>query len=538
AWLRERFQRTAQTIRADHWTFQLYTREFPAGRVEIGGNTDDGKSGGKGNYIVVLEPLALTPPSDATSLDPTLVALSQGNRERGEWLFHARGGVGCFNCHRVGERGNNFGPDLAALGDRATAKHIVQSMLDPNAVITEGFNLQTVETADAEFSGILLEESGLNLTLGLATGQRQVIPKSAIKSRKTAATSAMPAYDTVLSPQYAADVTAYLLAQKAGAPSAVRSDFSGASTVPGEARRVVANAATPAPWPKGDGFRFTEQPDRLVIAHSGQPVAEFVFRDEKILRPYFSNVHAPGGTKVTRNHPPVAGVDATDHDTMHPGIWLAFGDIGGVDFWRNKGRMEHVRFAEPPTVRGGRLTFTTECRLRAPDGRTICSLTNRFALTAQTNAWLLGWDATFRSEDGDFTFGDQEEMGFAARVATSISERNGGVITSSAGLKSAKSTWGQPADWCDYSGTVDGKPIGVTLLADPRNFRTCWWHNRDYGVFVANPFGRAAMKQGDKSAVIVKRGESLRLRFDAAIHSGADFDPIAAFESFQRSTNR
>ena len=30
--------------------------------------------------------------------------------------------------------------------------------------------------------------------------------------------------------------------------------------------------------------------------------AEFVFRDEKILRPFFANFHAPGGLKVTRNH--------------------------------------------------------------------------------------------------------------------------------------------------------------------------------------------------------------------------------------------
>ena len=54
---------------------------------------------------------------------------------------------------------------------------------------------------------------------------------------------------------------------------------------------------------------------------------------------------------------------------------------------------------------------------------------------------------------------------------------------------------------------MDGKPIGITLLTDPKSFRPSWWHNRDYGVFVANPFGRAAMKQGDKSAVTVKRGE-------------------------------
>ena len=518
AWIREHYRRNDHRIQADHWTFQLYSRDYPAGRIELGGNTDDGKPGGKGNYIVVLEPLPLTPPSSATAIEPTLALLPKGDGERGEWLFHHRGGAGCFNCHRLGENGNSFGPDLATLGDRATARHIVQSMLEPNAVITEGFTLQLIETADAEFSGVLLEESGLSVTLGLATGQRQVIPKSKITSRKTAAGSAMPAYDTLLTPHYVADLTTYLLAQKA-APAKAQQNTAAVTPATSVASKV---------WPKGDGFRFVESADRLVIAHSGQPVAEFVFRDEKILRPYFANVHAPGGLKATRNHPPIAGVDATDHDTMHPGLWLAFGDISGADFWRNKGRIEHVRFTEPPAIRDGRLTFATECRLRTAEGRTLCALTNRFALATQTNAWLLVWDATFRSDEGDFTFGDQEEMGFGARVATAITEKNGGVITSSAGLKSAKSTWGQPAEWCDYSGTVDGKPIGITLLSDPGNFRPSWWHNRDYGVFVANPFGRAAMKQGNKSTVTVKRGDTLHLRFAAFIHAGSVDVPAVA----------
>ncbi|MGE3311018.1 MAG: DUF6807 family protein [Limisphaerales bacterium] len=275
----------------------------------------------------------------------------------------------------------------------------------------------------------------------------------------------------------------------------------------------------------GDGFRFAERPDRLVIAHTGRPVAEFVFRDPTILRPYFANVHAPDGRKATRNHPPVAEVDAIDHATMHPGIWLAFGDLGGQDFWRNKARIEHIRFIERPTVKGDRLTFATENRLLTTDGAPLCSLTNRFGVVALTNAWLLVWDATFRSDDRDFTFGDQEEMGFGARVATGITEKNGGVITSSAGLRTAKATWGQPADWCDYSGVVDGRELGITLMADLANFRRSWWHNRDYGVFVANPFGREAMKQGLKSAVTVRRGENFRLRFAAAVHQGSRVRP-------------
>ena len=448
----------------------------------------------------------LQPQSAPTTIEQVLPLLAKADGKRGGELFFSAGGAGCFNCHRVGARGNNFAPDLTGLGQRTEARHVIESILAPDAVITEGFNTVIVETPDAEYSGVLLEESGLALTLGLATGQRQVVPKSKITSRKTANGSAMPTYDTLLTPQYVADLTAYLLTQKAGAPTA---------------------------WPSGDGFRLTQTPDRLVIAHSGQPVAEFVFRDEKILRPYFANVHAPGGLKATRNHPPIAGEDATDHDTMHPGLWLAFGDISGADFWRNKGRIEHVRFTETPAVRDGHLTFATESRLRTAEGRTLCALTNRFTLAARTNAWLLVWDATFRSEDGEFTFGDQEEMGFGARVATAITEKNGGVITSSTGLRTAKNTWGQAAEWCDYSGTVDGKPIGITLLSDPKNLRPSWWHNRDYGVFVANPFGRAAMKQGEKSAVTVTPGGNFRLRFGALIHAGTEFNPATAYREFR-----
>src|SRR5687768_3637683 len=81
--------------------------------------------------------------------------------------------------------------------------------------------------------------------------------------------------------------------------------------------------------------------DRLAITRGGQPLADYVFKDGKILRPFFANVRAQGGMIVTRRHPPVAGQDLMDHETMHPGIWLAFGDFGGEDFWRNKAAIRH-----------------------------------------------------------------------------------------------------------------------------------------------------------------------------------------------------
>ena len=84
--------------------------------------------------------------------------------------------------------------------------------------------------------------------------------------------------------------------------------------------------------------------------------------------------------------------------------------------------------------------------------------------------------------------------------------------------------------------TVDGRPIGQILMSASTNFRPSWWHNRDYGVFVANPFGRAAMKQGETSAVTVKRGENFRLRFGAVIHAGSGFNPANAIRAALEST--
>ena len=95
----------------------------------------------------------------------------------------------------------------------------------------------------------------------------------------------------------------------------------------------------------------------------------------------------------TRNHPPIKDVDAVDHDTMHPGIWLGFGDISGQDFWRNKATMEHPRFVMAPNTSDGRLRFVTECRLKTSSGEPLCLLTSDITLTARPNGWLLVWNA-------------------------------------------------------------------------------------------------------------------------------------------------
>ena len=281
---------------------------------------------------------------------------------------------------------------------------------------------------------------------------------------------------------------------------------------------------------------FIVKTNRIECSIDGQRMADYVFRDDKILRPYFANVTSKAGVPLSRNHPPQNDRDATDHDTMHPGVWLAFGDINGSDFWRNQAKIEHVRFTINPSRNEHAVIFASESRLVDSNAVEIGSLLGRIELLPSDSGWMLIWNATFQATNTDLVFGDQEEMGFGARVATPIIEKSGGIITNSDGKLSAKSTWGQPADWSDYSGTIDGHPVGLTVMASPKNFRRSWWHNRDYGLTVANPFGRAAMQQGEQSAVTVRRGDSMQLTYGLFAHDKADFNPKSAYESFVQAS--
>ena len=275
--------------------------------------------------------------------------------------------------------------------------------------------------------------------------------------------------------------------------------------------------------------RFSSEEGKLHISVGGQPFATYAYQDAQVLRPYFAHVRAPGGAQVTRNHPPIEGRDATDHAAMHPGLWLAFGDLGGADFWRNKAAARHVEFVEKPQGGAGAGTFAVKNRYQAGD-KVICEETCRIAILARSAGHLLLWDSAFGGGD-DFAFGDQEEMGLGLRVAAPLTVKNGGRITNSAGQTNERQVWGRQADWCAYGGEVGGRRVGVVLLSDPRNFRRPWFHARDYGLLVANPFGQKAFTKGEPSTVVVKKGEAFRLRFGVLVYAG-EFDGSAAYRDY------
>ena len=283
-----------------------------------------------------------------------------------------------------------------------------------------------------------------------------------------------------------------------------------------EAIKKDRKETTAVSFQQGDGS--------LQIAIGGQPIAEYVLSDDKILRPYFRHLRTLSGVLVTRNHPPLKGQDLDDHSAMHPGLWLAFGDLDGADFWRNKGRVRHLRFIEKPKVKSGGGSFVVE-NVYEIDGRTICTETCEITISVRSDGYLLDWRSTFQSKQ-DFTFGDQEEMGLGVRVATPLAVDKGGEIIDSENRKNGSQVWGKQADWCQYSGVVDRQRIGIVLMPAPNNFRRSWFHARDYGLLVANPFGRNAFTKGEKSKVSVKQGDKFSLRFGVLVYGVPAESPL------------
>ena len=232
-----------------------------------------------------------------------------------------------------------------------------------------------------------------------------------------------------------------------------------------------------------------------------------------------------------------------DHDTLHPGLWMSFGDINGSDFWRGPAHVEQVDFVDPPHGGTGKGSFAVHNRYvgQTDPHQVVCDEEARYTFLVRPAGYLLLWDATFTA-DHEIAFGDQEEMGLGFRLATPlrVSTKNGGnlapgngSILDSNGRKNEKEVWGNSAEWCDYTGTIAGQKVGMTIFCHPDNFRPSWFHARDYGFMVANPFGRKSFGKGDKSSVVVKPGEKLRLRYGVLIHSGPKGDKTDLATAYQ-----
>ncbi|MBI1246628.1 c-type cytochrome [bacterium] len=127
-------------------------------------------------------------------LDPNKVAATKRNFAVGQTYFNR---LGCAQCHKIGESGGNFGPNLAELTkEKKTAKYILESIADPAKVIDQKYRMQTILTVDGKvLSGLVVKD--LPNELHLITDPQKasmptIIKKDDIEEQSATATTIMP----------------------------------------------------------------------------------------------------------------------------------------------------------------------------------------------------------------------------------------------------------------------------------------------------------------------------------------------------------
>lgn len=269
-------------------------------------------------------------------------------------------------------------------------------------------------------------------------------------------------------------------------------------------------------------------PHRIEVRVGGDLLTAYEY-DPAIARPFFYPVIGPAGQGVTRNYPmkPEVAGESRDHK-HHRSMWSAYGELNGTDNWseeKNHGRQ--LPEGEPELTSGpvfGRLTARN--RWVGPDGTPV--LREQRSLTVYNvgpERRLLDYEVTFTAADGDVHFGDTKEGGLLSfRVASSMDGSRQGRIENSRGGIGERECWGRPAEWCDYSGPVDGATAGIAVMDHPANFRSpVHWHVRDYGLMTTNCFGDSAFageEGGHRGDYTLKAGQSLTFRYRVLLHRG------------------
>jgi hypothetical protein len=289
--------------------------------------------------------------------------------------------------------------------------------------------------------------------------------------------------------------------------------------------------------------------------HVGSELAGRYHAEPSVAKPYLWPLNGPGGVPVTRAWPMVKGQTGETTDHVHQkSAWFCHGDVipegvtlhqkvknvEGVDFWDEaKG---HGVIACVELTPAGDHAIRTRNEWRTADGDKIMDESRAISLRTLGDAHLWVFEIDLRPTVAAVTFGDTKEGAFGVRVSDQLRVGDKKVvnpqskITIASGAQGEKDCWGHRSPWCDYSGVIDGKPVGIAIFEDPSNPPACW-HVRNYGLMAANPFGRSKsgfpeMKDA-KDLLRLGKDDHLKLRYGIYVHAG-DVKEGKVVEGFER----
>jgi putative heme-binding domain-containing protein len=148
---------------------------------------------------------------------PPLVELvkRKGDRAKGEKVFNSPS-AGCATCHQVNGQGIDFGPNLTEIGSKLAREALYESILDPNAGISFGYEAWSVELKSGdELYGLIVSDTPQEVAVKSVGGIVTKCRPGEIVRREKGKLSIMPAgLQQNMSTQDLVDLVEYLASLK------------------------------------------------------------------------------------------------------------------------------------------------------------------------------------------------------------------------------------------------------------------------------------------------------------------------------------
>jgi putative heme-binding domain-containing protein len=135
-----------------------------------------------------------------------------GDASRGRTLVESNG---CFDCHRIGDRGSRVGPDLSDIGDRRTPERLQQALVAPDdEVLPENRFVRFVTRDGTTVTGRLLNQDAISVQLITPKDELKSYLKAGLRDYTLVVKGLMPSVQGKLTETAVADIVSYLSSLK------------------------------------------------------------------------------------------------------------------------------------------------------------------------------------------------------------------------------------------------------------------------------------------------------------------------------------
>ena len=229
--------------------------------------------------------------------------------------------------------------------------------------------------------------------------------------------------------------------------------------------------------------------------------------------PFFYPVNGPTGASVTsmRN-------GTYPH---HSSLFFGCDRVNGGNYWQEgleRGRIVSLR-EDILENDGPRVVIENECIWSRPGAVSPVKDLRKITITAPfKDLFQIDFEVTMEMLL-DVTIEKTNHSLFSGRMDPALAVTSGGTMINAEGATGEKGTFGKASPWIDCFGKRGDKIEGMAIMQHPsNNWYPSPWFTRDYGFFSPTPMYWPA----DDKATVMKKGETIKLKYRVLVHSGTN----------------